>query len=717
MILTSKRAKIRQTDFSGGQNSGDHSDNVGKNQAELIENSTISRKGKCIQRNGLVRTGDNPDTLISHWTFDDATAQDVKGANEGTASSITYVQGKFGKAASFNGTTSYISVAAASNISVSTMDAFRLSAWIYVTSDGEGDRGRIFDKFSSPSTGYKLLVHSESAGTVKLEFEVGHATTNALVTTSTTLTTSAWHKVDAIYNTDNSADIYIDGAIATYSSDITGVGALGTDTAVALYIGSDSTSTYTFDGHIDDARIYDGSFTADDVELKTIRGLSRFTVSGTIDTLVRVKDAAVQRLSSDYKEWTNVTGLTTLTADTTTNFVQAIDKLFVFNGTDNVFSIDSGMSVTDEGNTNADPPRCQFAEWTSNNRLFCLDGDIVYFSDTLAPQTFDRAVNIFYVRSGSGGQGTWLKSFKEFELIIYKNDSIFVLDYNGPTPLTDWKVTTLSQAVGCPAGRTVQDIGNDHIFLATDGVRLLSRTSFDKIKVGIISSAIQDIIDDINQDAIANSIGWFENGIYLLGVPVGTSTLPNRFMIWDAYAAAANGNPDSAWTTIPADTWNLSCFTSFSFGDNVRTIVGGDGRALSLCYKVLSGNTDNGQVITQKIITRQQDFDEPFAKKIFDPIEVMATPDEDATYQCSISIDKGTFAQFGTLTSAGLLQTPFTTPALTIAGGEIEIESFRTKFGGRGNSARLQFVNSVYNTQPTFNEYTLFARPYTGRIS
>ena len=43
------------------------------------------------------------------------------------------------------------------------------------------------------------------------------------------------------------------------------------------------------------------------------------------------------------------------------------------------------------------------------------------------------------------------------ELIIYKEDSIFVLDMTGSTPLTDWTLQPLNEAIGCKAGKTVQD--------------------------------------------------------------------------------------------------------------------------------------------------------------------------------------------------------------------------------------------------------------------
>ncbi len=719
-ILTANRARVRQTDFSGGQNSGDDSGNVKENQAELLENSIITKKGRCSQRGGHERVGDNPDTLISHWTFDASSSTDDKASNDGTDTAVSYTTGKFGKAASFNGTTSKITVAANSSINVTSMGAFRLSAWIYVDSDGESDEGRIFDKFSGASTGYRLFVHGQSAGTVKLDFEVGHATTNTRVITSTTLTISTWHKVDAVYNSDKSGDIYIDGILATYSTDTTGVDAISDDSAVELVLGNNAAQTRTFDGELDDLRIYDGSFTIDDIELDKIQGITRYTVGTTIDKVYRIKNTDLQALDTDFKKWTNID--TGFTADKLTNFVQANDELFILNGTDNVHSMDSGETVTDEGNTNTDPPLTTFGEWTANNRLF-LSGsltnserDYVWFSNALDAHTFDRTLNVFKVRSGAGGKVTWLKMFKEFELIIYKNDSIFVLQMDGTTPLTDWSVKPLSSVIGCPAGRTVADIGNDHIYLANDGVRLLSRTTFDKLRVGIISSPIQDIIDSINQDAIENSVGYFENGLYLLGVPVGTSIIPNRWMIWDSIAAIRNGDPDSAWTTIPVDVWNFSCMTSYSFGDNKRTFVGGEARALSLCYKVLSGMTDNGSTVIQNIISRELDLGDAFIRKSFDPVRFVAEGGSDGVYNYSMDINRTGFTSIDSSSLSGALQTPFVTPATTGGSEAVEL-SRRSKFVGTGQFARLKITNSIYNKQPTFFEFELFAKPFQGRIS
>ncbi len=715
--VTAKREAIRVRTLNGGQNSSAEPTVAGANEATLLQDSTITNLGQTKQRGGLTRTGDNPDTLISRWTFDLSTSVDDKGSNDGVGTNITYVDGKFGKAASFNGTTSSIKVDADTTIDVNSMGPFRISAWVYVDSDGENDIGSIIDKFDT--AGYKLWVHTESSSTVKLSFQVGDTGADALAVTSTTMSTEVWHKIDATYDSSRVPTIWIDGVEASYGTQTTGGTATSDDSAVDLYIGNNVAGSATFDGEIDDARVWDGAFTVQDIELDKIMGITHYDVGSTVDRVYRIKNTDLQNLDDDFKKWTDID--TGFTADLTTNFVQANDLLFILNGTDNVHTMDSSEAVTDEGNTNTDPPKTTFGDWAANNRLF-LSGsltdserDDVWFSNTLAPQTFVRDTNRFRVAKGQGGKIIWIKGFKEFEMIIYKQTRIYVLNMDGTTPLTDWDVKPLSVVVGCPAGRTVHDIGNDHIFLANDGVRLLSRTSFDKLRVGVISEKIQDIIDDINQDAIQNSVAHFENEKYLLGVPTGTSTIPNKFVIWDAQASARNGDPNSGWSVVKDDAWKISCMTAFGFGDNKLTVVGGSAEALSLCYKINSGNTDDGTTINQTINGLDHDFGDRVASKISDPLQVVAETGSDGIYSVQIEKDREGFSTIGQINLSGALQTPFTTPATT-GGTERKEEVFRTKFIGRGKIFRVRLQNTAHGKQPTFTEYTLFSDKKSWRV-
>lgn len=715
MANLNNRQKIRVQTFSGGQNSADEPTVVNVPFVSVAENVLLDKQGNAQQRLGLARQGDNPDSLVAHYTFDASDSTDDKGSLDGTDTVVTYVDGKFGKCASFDGATSKITVDADTTIDVVDIGTFTLSAWVYVTSDGENDVGRIIDKWSGTKVGYRLWVHSEATSKVKVSCEVGHATTNALsVTDATVITLDSWTKVEATYDGTDIL-IYINGALAT-TTDTSGVGAIGDDGAVDLTIGNETAAVAkTFDGQIDDVRIYNAVLTAAELDQSKMYGLHRFQVTGTIDQVFRMRSDSLESLDSDLKGWTVIDSGFTTDKDTWMVRGRASDgtyKLYVGNATENVHSVASdGTTVVDEGNTNTDPPRNVMMEW-HDNRLFCVDsnGDINY-SDILDGQTFNRSTNIF--RSKSPTQA--IKSFKEKELVIYNADSIEVLSTSGATPLTDWSKTLLSESIEFDSPRSVVNVENDQIFLARDGVRLLSRTTFDKIQAGIVSQPIQDIIDDINQDAIDKAAAWFINNRYYLAIPTGTATENNKLVIYDVLAAKLTGELPSGWTVIPAANWTPAMFTDFEFGDNEESLVVGDNRALSLVYQH-TGNHDNGETITAKISGVDHTIDGE-SDAIWDPVQVVVQAGVSTTVTVQTELDRGGAVDLQPATISLTGGAPVLPIALPFAlGGSARVrQALHAKHVGRGVTCRVHLTHDTYNKRPTFVEYLLYGRKLNPR--
>ncbi|MFZ5391911.1 MAG: LamG-like jellyroll fold domain-containing protein [Patescibacteria group bacterium] len=83
--------------------------------------------------------------LVSYWPMDeltDSSVEDVKGTNNGTATGTKIIDGKFGKARSFNGTTSdYISIPHSADLDFERTSTFSISSW-----------------FKSNTTGYESIV-------------------------------------------------------------------------------------------------------------------------------------------------------------------------------------------------------------------------------------------------------------------------------------------------------------------------------------------------------------------------------------------------------------------------------------------------------------------------------------------------------------------------------------------------------------------------------
>ena len=70
------------------------------------------------------------DGLISAWTFDNGTAKDFQGSNNGKIiGGVEPIDGKFEKAFSFNGTDGYIQVPHSKSMEV-IANSFTFSAWI-----------------------------------------------------------------------------------------------------------------------------------------------------------------------------------------------------------------------------------------------------------------------------------------------------------------------------------------------------------------------------------------------------------------------------------------------------------------------------------------------------------------------------------------------------------------------------------------------------------
>ena len=715
MANLKNRQSLRVQSFNAGMFSGFEPTSVPNNSASELNNILISKLGQAEQRDGLVRKGDNPDTLISHWTFDNSSSVDDKGSNDGTDTVVSYVDGQFGKAASFDGATSKITVGADSTIDANSLGNFTLSAWVFVDSDGENDVGRIIDKWSGTKVGYRLWVHSESSSTVKVSWEVGYGTTNALIISTTTISTGVWHRVRAVSNADKSLDLYFDGAVATYATDTTGVGTVGDDSAVDLTIGNETAAAAkTFDGEIDDVRLYNDAQTAAQIDLSRIWGLTRFRVPGIIDRVYRIRSDSLERLDTNFKGWTVIdSGFTT---DKETNFVigRASDgtyRLFVFNGTENVHSMTTGEVITDEGNTNSDPPRGTQGEW-HDNRLFVINsiGDVNY-SSVLDGQTFDRSTNIFRTKNPAKG----LKSFKEKELILYLTKGIQVLDTSGSTPLTDWALNILNEEIEFNSPRTIQNVGNDQIFLAKDGVRILSRTTFDKIQSGLISQPIQDIIENINVDAIDKACAWFVNNRYICAIPTGTSTQNDKVIIWDALAARIAGTLSSSWTVVPLNDWNIGVFSEMEFNDNKLSLIAGDNRELSLVYQALEGNTDNGATIVSEVISREHTVDR-VSDVIWDPVHIVMKAGVDSTVEVLLEVDRTGFVSLGNLSIVGSAPVlPIALP-FSLQDSDRAENLFRSKLVGRGRTCRVKIKHATYNRKPTTVEYTLFVRKLQPRF-
>lgn len=182
-----------------------------------------------------------------------------------TANSGWNQNGKFGKALSFDGSNDYVSVA--DNNALSPSSALTLSAWINPTAIGANIPVIFSKQTSGGGAGDYYLNISSTGGRFLIN--------NTTLAFTYTFSTSRWYYIVGVYDASTtSMKVYINGTqIATTSS----APASMTNTTAPLYIGTDPnsiTSTYSFNGLIDEAKIFSSALTSAQVKLDYNSGQS-----------------------------------------------------------------------------------------------------------------------------------------------------------------------------------------------------------------------------------------------------------------------------------------------------------------------------------------------------------------------------------------------------------------------------------------------------------
>lgn len=199
---------------------------------------------------------------VGRWNFEEGsgtTANDTSGnENNGTITPGAggYTIGKVGKAYNFDAATTIVNAGSASSLDNLPASGITLEAWVYPKSSGEGSAGFILAKNvgTTVNTGWILQLTSGLALTFTVD-----GSTDLVRTTSTTLAQNAWNHItvswDGVITTASSVNIYINGVLASYATTTNGASRVDDGTST-FYIGNDSTSARTFDGYIDQVRVF-----------------------------------------------------------------------------------------------------------------------------------------------------------------------------------------------------------------------------------------------------------------------------------------------------------------------------------------------------------------------------------------------------------------------------------------------------------------------------
>lgn len=202
--------------------------------------------------------------LAAYYPFD-GNANDASGnGNNGTVTgNASLTTGIYGQGYAFDGLSSRINVG--SNPSLDNLSSVTYSAWINIQGYSKNGHGFLVDK-----NYINLSWHHGGGGYHNdvISGAVSYSDTNSMATSQNLYSkiNNTWtHVVMTFDAISKNVSLYINGVEATYQVKTTGVGTKINDAVSVQYIGDSSYGTRTFNGSIDEVRIYNRALTATEV--------------------------------------------------------------------------------------------------------------------------------------------------------------------------------------------------------------------------------------------------------------------------------------------------------------------------------------------------------------------------------------------------------------------------------------------------------------------
>ncbi len=227
--------------------------------------STQASNRACARTNALLAL----DGLVGHWPLDSgqgSVAPDSSANNnDGTiaGSGWAWADGRYGSALSFSGGSGdKIDLGA---LDVTDSSEMTIAAWIYANGFKPGGQdNRIVSKSTGTSTAsHYWMLGTYNSGGVKLRFMLkADGVSDALVASDGVIGLGAWVHAAAVYDGQDMI-LYKDGAEVGRMAKS---GTVDFDPLVPAYIGSNAYDYGTWNGRIDDVRIYDRALVPSEIQ-------------------------------------------------------------------------------------------------------------------------------------------------------------------------------------------------------------------------------------------------------------------------------------------------------------------------------------------------------------------------------------------------------------------------------------------------------------------
>lgn len=220
-------------------------------QVGQIVDSRIFSNSQILQNLGAV----------SWWKLDGDASDEIGGNNGNLIGGVNFVQGKFGQAANFNGSsTAIIEMNSFANLPLGNNPRTML-AWIKPSGYPDTTYNGIvaYSGGGAPNDGSLLSI--QDTGMLSQAFW----NNDAYQTTGAPATLNAWNQVAFTYSGGTAINFYMNGKFVQTSSLTSGIAAATTSTGFLPRIGCTDAPGRCFDGQIEDVMIFNQALTQNQI--------------------------------------------------------------------------------------------------------------------------------------------------------------------------------------------------------------------------------------------------------------------------------------------------------------------------------------------------------------------------------------------------------------------------------------------------------------------
>ena len=188
--------------------------------------------------------------------------------------------------------------------------------------------------------------------------------------------------------------------------------------------------------------------------------------------------------------------------------------------------------------------------------------DEVIASDVLDTDTYDQVFAQYRFNAGTSDFVVGLHSFAEDKLLVFNRNSIHIV--TNTTDLKGASTQVLTDEVGCVARKSIEQVGNQVIFLSDNGVygtQFLDEYNLRGTETPL-SEPINESIQRINKNAQENAVAVYFDNRYYIAVPLDSSTNNNAILIYNFL--------NKQWESIDAvndDNYHISNLLVLGDGD------------------------------------------------------------------------------------------------------------------------------------------------------